>query len=82
MLKITINKQSNGSSMNFSPLNNNLSKYLLQTFALFCLLSSLAIAETTQTEEVEATFYPPMHMLAFALLKGKKLALMASKRRL
>ena len=51
MLKITINKQSNGSSMNFSPLNNNLGKYLLQTFALFCLLSSLAIAETTQTEE-------------------------------
>jgi len=50
MLKITINKQSNGSSMNFSPLNNNLGKYLLQTFALFCLLSSLAIAETTQTE--------------------------------
>ena len=50
MLKTTINKQSNGSSMNFSPLNNNLGKYLLQAFALFCLLSSLAIAKTTQSE--------------------------------
>ena len=50
MLKITINKQSNGASMNFSSLNNNLGKYLLQTFTLFCLLSSLAIAATTQPE--------------------------------
>ncbi len=50
MLKITINKQSNGASMNFSSLNNNLGKYLLQTFTLFCLLSSLAIAKTTQPE--------------------------------
>ena len=50
MLKITINKQSNGASMNFSSLNNNLGKYLLQTFTVFCLLSSLAIAATTQPE--------------------------------
>ena len=50
MLKITISKQSNGASMNFSSLNNNLGKYLLQTFTLFCLLSSLAIAATTQPE--------------------------------
>jgi type IV pilus assembly protein PilQ len=51
MLKIIINKQSNGPSMNFSPLNNNLGRYLLQIFALFCLFSSLAIAETSQAEE-------------------------------
>ncbi|MFV9615976.1 MAG: AMIN domain-containing protein, partial [Gammaproteobacteria bacterium] len=51
MLKITTNKQSNGASMNFSSLNNNLGKYLLQTFTLFCLLSSLAIAEATPPEE-------------------------------
>ena len=50
MLKTTINKQSNGSTMNFSPLNNNLGKYLLQIVTLFCLLSSLAIAKTTQSE--------------------------------
>jgi type IV pilus assembly protein PilQ len=51
MLKIIINIQSNGPSMNFSPLNNNLGKYLLQIFALLCLFSSLAIAETSQAEE-------------------------------
>ena len=50
MLKITTNKQSNGPNMNFLTLNNNLGKYLLQTFTLFCLLSSLAIAKTTQPE--------------------------------
>jgi type IV pilus assembly protein PilQ len=50
MLKITISKQSNGASMNFSSLNNNLGKYLLQTFTLFCLLSSLAMAATTRPE--------------------------------
>ena len=50
MLKTTINKQSNGSTMNLSPLNNNLGKYLLQIVTLFCLLSSLAIAKTTQSE--------------------------------
>jgi len=37
--------------MIFSPLNNNPGKYLLQIFALFCLFSSLAIAETSQAEE-------------------------------
>jgi type IV pilus assembly protein PilQ len=51
MLKITISKQSNGASMNFSSLNNNLGNYLLQTLTLFCFLSSLAIADTTQPVE-------------------------------
>jgi type IV pilus assembly protein PilQ len=46
MLKTTINKQSDGTSMNFSTLT----KYLLQTLSLFCLLSTLATANTTQIQ--------------------------------
>lgn len=40
MLKITINKQSNGHSMNVFTLT----KYLLQTLSLFCVLSTLTLA--------------------------------------
>ena len=42
MLKITTIKQSKGPGMNFSTLT----KYFLQTFSLFCLLSTFAIANT------------------------------------
>ncbi len=49
MLKIIINKQPNRADMSFSSLNN-LCKHLLQVVALLCLASSLAIAQTTQTE--------------------------------
>jgi len=42
MLKITTIKQTKGPGMNFSTLT----KYFLQTFSLFCLLSSYAIANT------------------------------------
>jgi len=42
MLRITINKQSNGHSMNVSTLTNN----ILQIFTLFCLLTMQAWAQT------------------------------------
>ncbi len=44
MLRITINKQSNGHSMNVSSHAISMAKYLLQTLSLFCLLSTMALA--------------------------------------
>ena len=70
MLKITINKQSNGASMNFSSLNNNLGKYLLQTFTLFCLLCSLAIAKTTQPEDGSSN---AIQNIEYSTLPGNRL---------
>ncbi len=46
MLRITINKQSNGHSMNVSTHAISMAKYLLQTLSLFCLLSTMALANT------------------------------------
>jgi len=46
MLRITINKQSNGHSMNVSTHAMSMAKYLLQTLSLFCLLSTMALANT------------------------------------
>jgi type IV pilus assembly protein PilQ len=51
MLKTTINKQSNGHSMNISSHAISMAKYLLQTASLFCLLSTLALANTSPPEE-------------------------------
>jgi len=46
MLRITINKQSNGHSMNVSSHTKSIARYLLQTLSLFCVLSTLALADT------------------------------------
>ncbi len=70
MLSIIIKKQSNGSSMNFSFLNNNLSKYLWQTLALFCLVSSLAIAKTTQAEMGDSN---AIQSIEYSTLPGNRL---------
>ena len=70
MLKITINKQSNGPNMNFLTLNNNLGKYLLQTLTLFCLLSSLVIAKTTQPEEGSSNV---IQSIEYSTLPGNRL---------
>ncbi len=50
MLTITKNNQPNGISMNFSTLNMPMGKYLIQTFALFCLLSVFTLANAAQTQ--------------------------------
>ncbi|MBL4711838.1 MAG: AMIN domain-containing protein [Gammaproteobacteria bacterium] len=54
MLKTTINKQthklSNGASMQLSSLSLAMGKSLLLVFSLFCLLSTFALAKTTQTD--------------------------------
>ncbi len=70
MLKITTNKQSNGPNMNFLTLNNNLGKYLLQTLTLFCLLSSLVIAKTTQPEEGSSNV---IQNIEYSTLPGNRL---------
>ena len=50
MLTIIINKISDGHRMNVS----NLSKYLLQTLSIFCLLSTFALANTATTTPAKA----------------------------
>jgi len=50
MLKITINKQSNGHSMNVSTHTKSIVNYLLQALALFCFLSTTALANTNPAE--------------------------------
>ena len=66
MLTITKNKQSNGLSMNFSTLT----KHLVQTFSLFCLLSSFAIAETAQPP---AALSNAIKSIQYATLPGNRL---------
>ena len=50
MLRITINKQSNGHSMNVFTHTKSMAKYLLQTLSLFCLLSTMALANTNSEQ--------------------------------
>ncbi len=50
MLKIIINKQSNGHNMNVSTHTTSVAKYLLQTLLLFCFLSTAALANTNPTD--------------------------------
>ena len=47
MLTITKNKQSNGHSMNVSSHTRPMTRYLLQTLSLFCLLGTLALANAS-----------------------------------
>jgi len=47
MLRTIINKQSNGHSMNIFTHTTSMAKYLLQTLSLFCLLSTMALANTS-----------------------------------
>lgn len=50
MLKIIINKQSNGHNMNVSTHTTSVAKYLLQTLLLFCFLSTAALANTNPAD--------------------------------
>ena len=59
---IIINKQTNGPSMNFLTLG----KYLLQTFSLFCLLSTFAMANTATPSNV-------IQNVAYSTLPGNRL---------
>jgi type IV pilus assembly protein PilQ len=54
MLKITINNQLDGLSMNFSTLT----KYLIQTLSAFCLFSTLAIANTNVIQNIQYSSLP------------------------
>ncbi len=66
MLKITINKQSNRHSMNVSTLTN----YLLQTLALFCLLTTQALATA---EPPVATTQNSIQNVQYSTLPGNRL---------
>ena len=50
MLIITKNNQSDGISMNLSPLNIPVSRYLIQALALLCLLAAFTLANAAQTK--------------------------------
>ncbi len=51
MLRITTNKQSNGHSMNVFSHTTSMVKYLLQTLLLFCMLNTLALANTNTKQD-------------------------------
>ena len=58
MLKIIINNQTNGQNMNVSRHNIPMGKYILQTLSLFCLLSTLAFANTAHSaNSIESAQY-------------------------
>ncbi len=83
MLKITINKQSNGHSMNVSTLTlastqaNSLTntlamgKYLFQTFLLFCAISTTALAE--DSKPTTKTAANAITNVQYATLPGNRL---------
>ena len=50
MLKITINNQSNGHSMNVFTHTKSMARYLIQTLALFCFVSATALANTNPAD--------------------------------
>ena len=50
MLTITKNNQSDGISMNFSTLNIPMGKFLVQTLALFCLLSAFSLVNAAEPQ--------------------------------
>ena len=51
MLRITTNKQSNGHNMNVFSHTTSMVKYLLQTLLLFCILNTLALANTNTKQD-------------------------------
>jgi type IV pilus assembly protein PilQ len=74
MLKTIINKQSNRSNMRFSPLINNPGKHLLAIITFFCLMSSLAIAQTSPaTIQTIAGSNNAIQNIEYATLPGNRL---------
>jgi len=70
MLKIIINNQSNGHNMNVSSQTISMGKYLLQTFSLFCLLSTLAFANTNPAAETSSN---SIQSVEYSSLPGNRL---------
>ena len=54
MSKIITNNQTNGQSMNVSGLTISMGKYILRTLSLFCLLSTIAFANTNPATDNSA----------------------------
>jgi type IV pilus assembly protein PilQ len=70
MLTRIINNQSNGHNMNVSSHTIPMGKYLLQTITLFCLLSTLAFANTNPATE---TSYNSIQSVGYSSLPGNRI---------
>jgi len=71
MLTIIKNKQSNGLSMNFSPLT----KYFIQTLSIFCLLSTYALADNhpVDTNQAKQESINAIQNIQYSTLPGNRL---------
>jgi len=70
MLTITKNNQSDGISMNFSTLNIPMGKFLVQTLALFCLLSVLSLVNAAEPQTEPAN---TIKKIEYSTIQGNRL---------